>query len=151
MLPGEIIEKMKTWFIEITLARDMNLKVIWVLPTNWQIYAAMHPMRPDFNKLTSEELFGILIGNEDEIFRIHRTTQTSTSKKPKVEKKEKEVAFKAISIKKTQHSSTKDPTTKDKLLEDVTMMALSFERLGNQTKKYKIYYRDNKHNFSNHN
>lgn len=107
MLHKESIEQMKNMYIEITLEinaikpdkykqRELNQKVIRALPASWHIYASIHPNRTNFNKLTIEELFDLLTMNEHEMIRIHRSTHLSpSSSKPKTEKKEKEVAFKA--------------------------------------------------------
>lgn len=127
MQPGETIDHMKTWFLEITIEistlkkykytqREMNLKVIRALPATWHVYAAMHPSTSDFNDLTTERLFDILIGNEYEMICIHGSNLASSSKKAKAEKKEKDVAFKAEVAKEVQPSSSVELSKMEELL-----------------------------------
>lgn len=54
----------------------------------------MHPNRADFNWLTIEGLFDLLLGSEYEMIRIHGfALASSTGKKP--EKENDDMAFKA--------------------------------------------------------
>lgn len=167
MLPGETVEQMRDRFMKITLEiaaikkdkftqRELNLKVIRALPASWHVYVALHPNRPDFNKLTTEELFDILMGNEYEIIRIHGSAPACSNKGSKAKKKwyqgeEKDAAFRADLAKDVPPNLSKEFTRKDELLQDLAMMTRKQERLESRMLKYKQFYRENKHRVGKHN
>lgn len=156
MLHGKTIEQMKNQFIEITLEictikedkytqRELNQKVIRALPASWHMYVTRHPNIPDFNKLTVEELLDLLIKNEYEMIHIHGAAHTSSIwKKPEPEKKDKDIAFKAVEETATPPSTQIQLSAMEKLLQDFTLFARRNERLESRMSRYKIFYNDSK-------
>lgn len=106
ILPRETIEKMKNQFIEITLEiasvkpkkytqHELNLKVMCALSTSWHVYITLHPSRPDFNTITTKEIFDLLTGNEYEMIHFHRSAHRhNRSKRHDAERKKVRIHFK---------------------------------------------------------
>lgn len=84
-----------------------NIKITRALPANRHVYATLLPSRADFNKLSTNELFDILIKNEYEMVRIHGSAHPTVELQQAKKVDDKKVdEFKKLSTQELHGSST---------------------------------------------